>query len=315
MGKTRTGIIDRLLEGDPRALGRVITSVENGRDEGYKYLRELYPLGGEGQVVGITGAPGAGKSTLVYCLARAYREEGKRVGIIAVDPTSPFSGGALLGDRIRMQKLFTDPGIFIRSMATRGSTGGLALTTIDVVDVLNAAGFDLILVETIGVGQDEVDIIRAVDTVLVVVVPGMGDDIQTLKAGIMEIGDVFVVNKADHEGVNRTVIEIKSMLELGGERPWKPSICLTIALRDEGMEELTAAIEEHSRFLINSEAGAKRRFQQSEYRVQRSLSAGFLSRFQERLIREKRWHDAVEDVAERKRDPYTVVEDFLREVL
>ncbi|HPR65124.1 MAG TPA: methylmalonyl Co-A mutase-associated GTPase MeaB [Thermoanaerobaculia bacterium] len=307
--------VARMLEGDIRSLGRVITAIENGTPDGYAYLRELYPLGGKSQVVGITGPPGAGKSTIVDCFARSLRKRGKRVGIVAVDPTSPFSGGALLGDRIRMQRLYTDPGIFIRSMATRGSTGGLAQTSLDVVDAMSAASFDVILVETIGIGQDEVDVIRAVDTVIVVLVPGLGDDIQALKAGMMEIGDIFVVNKADREGVNRTVLEIQGMLEMGGERPWIPPILQTVASRDEGMEEVLSAISTHADFLSQTSAGEERCRAQAEFRLTRSLASRFTQRYRERLASESRWDGAVEKICQREQDPHSLVDTLLKEVL
>ena len=224
--------------GRSRALAQAITLVESHHPEAARLLAELYPKTGQARIIGITGSPGAGKSTLVAAMAKHYRKQQKRVGIIAVDPTSPFTGGAILGDRIRMAELYTDRGVFIRSMATRGFLGGLAKATNDVVDILDAAGFDVVLVETVGVGQDEVEVVRTVQTNLVVLVPGMGDDIQAIKAGIMEIGDVFVVNKADRPGADKTVTEVTMMMSLVEEHgDWIPPIIKTVASRAEGIED------------------------------------------------------------------------------
>src|SRR5687768_9407742 len=224
-------LVERVLGGEPRAVARAISVVEDGAAGAAELMRGVFPHTGRGLVVGITGSPGAGKSSLVDKLAGLYRERGERVGIVAVDPSSPFSGGAILGDRIRMQTLANDPGVFIRSMATRGNLGGLARATVDAVAVLEAAGYDRTLVETVGVGQDEVDIVKAADVSVVVLVPGMGDDIQAIKAGIMEIGDIFVINKADREGVERTERALIALLEMsessdgaGGKDGWRPPI-------------------------------------------------------------------------------------------
>ncbi len=233
----------RVLRGDVRAVARAITVVENALAEAPDLLSALYPHAGGALVVGVTGPPGAGKSTLVDCLTSHLRRRGQTVGIIAVDPTSPYSGGAILGDRIRMQAHATDPGVFIRSMATRGHLGGLAAATGHVLTVLSASGKDVILLETVGVGQDEVEVVETADVSLVVLVPGLGDEVQALKAGIMEIADVFVVNKADREGVDRMVAEIEAMLSLGALPGPRPAVVRTVAAADQGTEALWAEVD------------------------------------------------------------------------
>src|SRR5438477_9303519 len=236
-------LIDRITAGDTTAVARAISKVEGGESDSSDLMKQIFPRTGRALIVGITGAPGAGKSSLVARLAAVYRGRGERVGIIAVDPSSPFSGGAILGDRIRMQTLGLDPGVFIRSMATRGNLGGLARATVDAVAILDAAGFEKIVVETVGVGQDEVEIVKTADVSVVVLVPGMGDDIQAIKAGIMEIGDVFVINKADRDGVLRTEKELEALLSLAERRDgWSPPIVKTVATESRGIEELSAAI-------------------------------------------------------------------------
>src|SRR5580658_3483105 len=229
-------LTDKILKGDIRSIARAATWIENRRPEAEALLRELFPHTGRAMILGITGSPGAGKSTLCDQLARELRTEGKRVGVIAVDPTSPYTGGAILGDRIRMQRHHADPGVFIRSMATRGWLGGLAAATTEMTMLLDAAGFDVVLVETVGVGQDEVEIARLADVTLVVMVPGMGDDVQAIKAGIMEIADVFVINKADQPGAEKLERELKSYLTLS-HRPdgWSPTIVRTVASDGKGI--------------------------------------------------------------------------------
>ena len=246
-------LVAGVRERRPRSLARAISLVEGGGSGGRRrreLIRRLYPHTGRARVVGVTGPPGSGKSTLVDRLARRLRSRGETVGILAVDPTSPYTGGALLGDRIRMQALYLDPGVYIRSMATRGTMGGLARATHDAVDVLDAGGFDWVLVETVGVGQDEVDVVRSVETVLVVTVPGLGDDVQALKAGLMEIADVFVINKADREGVDRTARDLETMLGLAETKSdWQPPIVKTVASRDEGIDAVLAEVERHRAWL------------------------------------------------------------------
>ena len=244
-----TPLVDRILARDLRAIARAISRIENDAADANQILKALFAHTGKGVTIGITGAPGAGKSSLVDKLAMKYRSLGKTVGIIAVDPSSPFSGGAILGDRIRMQALANDPGVFIRSMATRGNLGGLARATVDAVAVLDAAGYDRTLVETVGVGQDEVEIVKTADVSVVVLVPGMGDDIQAIKAGIMEIGDIFVINKAERDGVERTERELISLLEMSERSDgWRPTIVRTIATQNKGIAEFAEAIENYTSF-------------------------------------------------------------------
>src|SRR5215472_2709495 len=251
-------LVNGVLAGDARRIGQAITAVEQ-EGGSPSLLQALFPKTGRARILGITGPPGAGKSTLVQRLAQAYRKAGRRVGVVAVDPSSPFTGGAILGDRIRMSEIYTDPGVFIRSMATRGALGGLARATNDAVDVLDAAGFDPVFIETVGVGQDEVDIVRAADTVAVVLVPGLGDDIQAIKAGILEIADVFVVNKAEREGADRAVAELSMMLDFAGHPPWRPPIVKTSAPTGSGVAEAVAALDAHGEYLARSGEGQRRR--------------------------------------------------------
>jgi LAO/AO transport system kinase len=265
-------LVPRLLERQPRAVARAVTLVEGGGEAQRELVHRIYQRTGRARVVGFTGPPGAGKSTLVDRFARLCRERGETVGVLAVDPTSPYTGGAILGDRIRMESLYLDPGTFIRSMATRGAMGGLARATHDAVDVLDAAGFDWVLVETVGVGQDEVDVVKSVDTVLVITVPGLGDDIQAIKAGLMEIADVFVINKADREGVDRTARDLSTMLGLTEHKlDWRPPIVKTVAARNEGVDKVLEKVEEHRRWLESSGGLAERRRAQLRLRVEAIL--------------------------------------------
>jgi LAO/AO transport system kinase len=275
-------------------------------------MQEIFPLTGRALVIGITGAPGAGKSSLVDKLAFIYRAAGERVGIIAVDPSSPFSGGAILGDRIRMQTLGLDEGVFIRSMATRGNLGGLARATVDAVSILDAAGYGRIIVETVGVGQDEVEIVKAADISVVVLVPGMGDDIQAIKAGIMEIGDIFVINKADRDGVYSTEKEIETLLSLSSRADgWSQPIVKTIATENKGIDELAEAIERFREFRLSNESGTDRRKSIARWRI--------LELLRERLVARTLASDSASDrldrlageVASRQRDPYSAVEELI----
>jgi LAO/AO transport system kinase len=260
-------LADRVLAGAPPAIARAITWAETSDPRFPELLSSLWPRGGRARVVGLTGAPGAGKSTLTAALAGAARRDGRKVGIVAVDPSSPFTGGAILGDRIRMQELYTDPGVMIRSMATRGHLGGLSRATADAVDVLDAAGFDDVLVETVGVGQDEVEVFRLAETCVVLLTPGMGDDIQAIKAGLMEVADVFVVNKADRDGADRTVQEVLQMLEMGEHGAWLPPVLRTVARTGDGVPELRSQLEKHLEFL-SGPSGASRRRERTVRRIE-----------------------------------------------
>ncbi len=293
-------------------MARLITLVENGAPEAASYLRELFPKTGRCFTIGITGAPGAGKSTLVDSLAAYYRSMDRKVGIIAVDPTSSFTGGAILGDRIRMRTRSLDPGTYIRSMATRGHLGGLAHATNDVLLVLDAAGFDVVLIETVGVGQDEVEIVRTAQATLVLLVPGMGDDIQTMKAGIMEIGDVFAINKADQPGVDRVETELRALVSIAS-RPdhWTPLIVRTIASECVGVSECAEAIEDYHRFLQSSEFRRNRKVQIQKERLIDLLRAEILQRILDMPGAEARLMDMALRISDRSLDPYSAVEELL----
>jgi LAO/AO transport system kinase len=303
--------IDRLRAGDPRALARAISTVENRAPGWSELLKALFPHTGKARIIGMTGPPGAGKSTLVDQLAKHYRKEKRTVGIIAVDPTSPYTGGAILGDRIRMQDHFSDPGIYIRSMATRGSLGGLARTTADVATVLDASGRDLVMIETVGVGQDEIDIVRLADITVVILVPGMGDDVQTIKAGIMEIADIFVINKSDREGAERVEREIRAMQSLATRSDhWTPPIVKTVASEGAGVKELAAAIAEYETFLKKENLVLQHNIQNWQERLLEMLRDAMLDKARGHLSDGQVTRYAAE-VAEHKRDPYTLVEEIV----
>ena len=310
-------LYDGIVARDARRIGQAISAAESG--EGVpELLRLLFPLTGRARVLGLTGPPGAGKSTLALKVAQEYRRRGSTVGIVAVDPSSPFTGGAILGDRIRMAEIYTDPGVFIRSMATRGAMGGLARATSDAVDILDAAGFDVVLVETVGVGQDEVDIVRTAETVAVVLVPGLGDDIQAIKAGILEIADVFVVNKADREGADRAAAELAMMLDLSPKHvDWRPPIVRTVAPRGEGVSEAVEAMESHGRFLGGSPEGDARAVRRARTRLLALLEERFRRAVESRAPEPDGLEEAVLRVRERREDPYSAAaklfERFVRE--
>ena len=301
--------------GDPRALARAISAIEDRRPESLDLLKALFPFSGRARLVGLTGSPGAGKSTLVDQLARLYRQQGRTLGIIAVDPTSPYTGGAILGDRIRMQSHHADPGIYIRSMATRGFLGGLAGTTADVATVLDASGKDLILIETVGVGQDEVDIVRLADITIVILVPGMGDDVQTIKAGIMEIADIFVINKSDREGAERVEREIRAMQALAARADkWAVPIVKTVATEGAGVADLAAAIVQYEAFLEKNGLLLQKKTENWRQRLVEMLREALLAR----VLQEQMGDGAVAryaaEVAEHRRDPYTLVDEIVQKL-
>jgi LAO/AO transport system kinase len=305
-----TNLIDQLRSGDARALARAISTVENQAPAWRDLLKALFPHTGHARTIGLTGAPGAGKSTLVDQLAKHYRKQGRTIGIIAVDPSSPYTGGAILGDRIRMQDHFSDPGIYIRSMATRGSLGGLARTTADVATVLDASGRELVMIETVGVGQDEVDIVRVADITVVILVPGMGDDVQSIKAGIMEIADIFVINKSDHEGAERVEREIRALQSLAvRDDNWTPPIVKTVATEGSGMAELAAAIGGYEEYMQKQDLVSRRRVQNWETRLLEMLRDTLLEKARATMADGDLPRLAAE-IAQHKRDPYSVVEEL-----
>ncbi|MCU1333549.1 MAG: transport system ATPase [Candidatus Angelobacter sp.] len=304
--------VDRIRAGDVRALARAISTIEDNRPESRELLKAIFNFTGRARVIGLTGAPGAGKSTLVDQLAREYRKQERTVGIIAVDPTSPYTGGAILGDRIRMQSHHADPGIYIRSMATRGNLGGLARATTDAATVLDAAGKDIVLIETVGVGQDEIDIVRLADVTVVILVPGMGDDVQTIKAGIMEIADIFVINKSDREGADRVEREIRSMQSLAiRSDKWTPPIVKTVATDGRGIPELATVIINYEQFLQQKDLLLKKKISSWRERLIEMLRDALLERLLSERLPEEEIARLAADVAEHKRDPYSLVEEIV----
>jgi LAO/AO transport system kinase len=304
-------LIEPLRAGDARSLARAISIVENRAPGWSDLLKALFPHTGQARVIGLTGAPGAGKSTLVDQLARFSRTQNQTVGIIAVDPTSPYTGGAILGDRIRMQDHFADSGIYIRSMATRGSLGGLARTTADVATVLDASGRDVILIETVGVGQAEVDIVRLAEITVVILVPGMGDDVQTIKAGIMEIADIFVINKSDRDGAENVEKEIRALQSLAMRSDgWTPPIVKTVASEGAGIEDLASAIAQYEDFLQKGDRALKKSVENWQERLVEMLRGAMLEKARAQLGDGNLARLATE-VAEHKRDPYTLVEEIV----
>lgn len=309
-------IVKELLNGSVLALSRTITAIENKYDEAANIMKELYPHTGHAFVLGITGPPGAGKSTMTDKLARAYRDMGKTVGIIAVDPTSPFSGGAILGDRIRMNRLTLDPGVYIRSMGTRGSLGGLSHKTADAVKALDAFGKDIIFVETVGVGQSEVDIVKAADTTMVVLIPGMGDDIQAIKAGILEIGDVFAINKADHNGADKLERELNMMLDLDEEKfDWRPPIQQVIANQGEGIDKLIALIDKHHAHIKENGVLAKRRHERTKSELLELLRSSLGDYVMKQIVDTGKLDGFMQEINEHRNDPYTIVHQVISKLL
>jgi LAO/AO transport system kinase len=286
--------------------------MENGHPGARELMARVWPHLGRAVVIGITGSPGAGKSTLTDQLARALRAEGQRVGILAVDPTSPFSGGAILGDRIRMQRIAADPGIFIRSLATRGALGGLSRATQDAIDLLDAAGFDTVIVETVGVGQDEVDVVSCVQTCCVVLVPGMGDEIQAIKAGIMEVADLFIINKADRDGADQVERELEAMKSLAMAKDWDPPILRTVAQVGEGVAALLSRVREHGHWLRSHGGLARKARERAKLRFEALLAEAAVRRVKARAGQE-RVETAIQGIADRNLDPYSTVEQILDE--
>ncbi|MDR5694250.1 MAG: methylmalonyl Co-A mutase-associated GTPase MeaB [Armatimonadota bacterium] len=306
---TSADLVEELLKGSQQAAARLISLVEDRDPRSLGYLQRLSPYTGRAYVIGVTGPPGTGKSTLVDAMTRILRREGKRVGIIAVDPTSPFSGGAILADRIRMQDHSTDEGVFIRSMATRGSLGGLAPATGDAVAILDAMGYDPIFVETVGAGQVEVDIVRTSDSVIVVTVPGLGDYIQTLKAGIMEIGEIFVVNKADHGDAERTTAEIKAMLELAGRQEgWNPPVVKTVALNGSGVEEVLSAVWAHRAYQETNGLLVERRRRRRKEEILRILEEKVRERIHRSTVSTGQLDELAERTLQGELDPYSAAD-------
>jgi LAO/AO transport system kinase len=306
--------VERVRSGDVRALSRAISAIEDNSAQASALMKALFPYSGNATVIGMTGAPGAGKSTLVDQLAREYRKQEKTLGIVAVDPTSPYTGGAILGDRIRMQAHHADTGIYIRSMATRGFLGGLAPATADVATLLDAAGKDLVLVETVGVGQDEIDIVRLADVTVVILVPGMGDDVQTIKAGIMEIADIFVINKSDREGADRVEREIRAMQTLAVRRDdWMPPIVRTVATDGTGVPELAKAIASYRQYLESKDLILRKKVSNWRERLVEMLRKALLDRMLREQLDPEHLTEHAREIAEHRRDPYSLVEKLVKD--
>jgi LAO/AO transport system kinase len=310
-----TTLLQNFLNGDTRALARVISLVENRAAASRDILRQIYPRTGQAQTIGITGSPGVGKSSLVDSLAAAYRKQSRKTAIIAVDPSSPFTGGAILGDRIRMNALSTDRGVFIRSMATRGHLGGLAAATADVVNVLDAAGWNPVIVETVGVGQDEVEVVRVVDVSIVVLVPGMGDDVQALKAGIMEIGDIFVINKCDRPGVEKMEQSILTLLSLSSRADgWSPPVVKTVATDNQGIEELAQQIENCAAYFRGTQHNSSRKRDAAKQRLLALLQERLLEVALESAFPDGALETAVGEIADHKQSPHALVDEVVRRI-
>ena len=307
MSKTEE-IVQGVLAGDRRSIARAITIIENNKAEAPKLIASIYPRAGKAHVIGLTGSGGSGKSTLIEKIVREYRQKGKTVGVVAVDPTSPFTGGAFLGDRIRMQELSTDPGVFIRSMATRNYPGGIAKATKDAVKILDAAGKDIVIVETVGAGQSEVEIIKVAQTVVVIHAPGLGDEIQAIKAGLMEIADIFVVNKADRENADKTVMDIQSIQQLNNkEKAWRTPILKTVALTGEGVPQLIEKLEEHRQFL-EKEIEREKSLLRAESELAEALKEKAANTIIEELKKEGKFEELLQKILKREIDPASAAE-------
>lgn len=308
-------LASKVLKGDTRAIARMITLIENNDLAAIDSMKEIHKNSGNAQVIGVTGVMGSGKSSLIFELAYLYRKQGKKVGIIAIDPTSPFSGGAFLGDRVRMMQLATDDDVFIRSMGTRGVLGGLASSVFDVVEIYDAAGMDIILIETVGVGQAEVDIVKIADTTLVVLVPGLGDSIQTIKAGLMEIADIFVVNKADKPGVEQVVAEIESMLDISSKSDRETPIVQTSTKQDQGISELLSEINNHKNYLKKE----KRLEVKRRKRYETELTEIIRKRLMSLIFDESKFKDKIDrlidQISKKELDPYSAADEILGKIL
>lgn len=307
-------LLERALAGDTRSIGRLISLVEADSPTSKEIMKAVYPKTGRAQVIGITGSPGAGKSTFVNRLIAQFRAEGKQVGVIAIDPSSPFTGGAILGDRLRMQDHAVEEGVFIRSMGSRGNLGGVSRGTHEGALILDACGFDVVIIETVGVGQSEVDIVKIADTVCLILTPGMGDDVQIMKAGIMEIADVFVVNKADKEGADKVAADVQVMLKMLGEREWVPPVALVSSNKNTGIDEVKDIIKNHSAYLHNSEEGKLRRWSQLEMDVE-AILRGEISLLVENAWKERRTDSLMDELSSRKADPYTLAGEIIQKVV
>ena len=306
-------LAEKILRGDIRAASRLMRDIDDRMPNATEELKKIYPKTGNAYIIGITGPPGCGKSTLVDKAVEIYRKEGKTVGIVAVDPTSPFTGGAILGDRVRMQRHSIDNGVFIRSVATRGSQGGLSRSTNDIINVMDAMGKDIIILETVGVGQDEVDIVNTAHTSVVVLVPGLGDDIQAIKAGILEIGDIFVINKCERDGADKLERELRGTLEMGPKREddWMPLIFKTEALKGKGIFELIYGIYQHREKLMASDHFEKKRLERAKWEFLCILDSELRDTIIERLKKDKRLGKIIDDLTKRKTNPYSTVQKIL----
>ncbi|EHL65225.1 methylmalonyl Co-A mutase-associated GTPase MeaB [Cloacibacillus evryensis] len=307
-------LLERALAGDTRSIGRLISLVEADSPASKEIMKTVYPKTGGAQVIGITGSPGAGKSTFVNRLIAQFRAEGKQVGVIAIDPSSPFTGGAILGDRLRMQDHAIEEGVFIRSMGSRGNLGGVSRGTHEGALILDACGFDVVIIETVGVGQSEVDIVKIADTVCLILTPGMGDDVQIMKAGIMEIADVFVVNKADKEGADKVAADVQVMLKMIGEREWIPPVALVSSNKNTGVDEVREIIKRHGDYLRSSEEGKRRRWSQLEMEVE-AILRGEISQLVENAWKERKSDEVMEDLSSRRANPYTLAGEIMHKVV